>query len=374
MLGYSDGHRTPSRMTSVMISLAVVSLLGLLPPALGGSTANAGTITYTCDPNVDSVVAGTCATLNTTIANLYDSTFTNANANIYIQYGTTGLGESTTGFENLVSYDQYRAALAATASNDAVDMGALASLPGGEPSLFSGGKIEVTSALGEALGLPGMIGTTATGSSCSIGAAGCYNGIITIATPDDLLASSGGTQTLFYRNGVQPADAYDYYTVVERETDEVLGTSSCVSTGGGGLSDGCGGAIASAADLFRYNAGNRVFENVTPGAYFSYDGGATNGAGGAIYNTLANSEDYAYFVSSCAHVQEATGCLGKSLDITSDGKSEIQILDAVGFNVVGGAGVAAAPEPATWAMMLMGLLGIGAVLRNARDRRLQAAA
>ncbi len=41
--------------------------------------ADAGTITYTCDP---SVAASTCAYLNTTVAGHYSSTFTNANANV----------------------------------------------------------------------------------------------------------------------------------------------------------------------------------------------------------------------------------------------------------------------------------------------------
>jgi hypothetical protein len=41
------------------------------------------------------------------ISGLYSSTFNNANANIYIQYGTTGLGESSQ-FNNLVPYTDYR--------------------------------------------------------------------------------------------------------------------------------------------------------------------------------------------------------------------------------------------------------------------------
>ena len=47
--------------------------------ASGAVLANAGSITYTCDP---SVAAATCTYLNTTVAGLYNSTFTNANADI----------------------------------------------------------------------------------------------------------------------------------------------------------------------------------------------------------------------------------------------------------------------------------------------------
>ena len=48
-------------------------------------------IVYTCDPSVSTAI---CDYLNTTVAGYYNSTFTNANANIYIAFGTTGLGES----------------------------------------------------------------------------------------------------------------------------------------------------------------------------------------------------------------------------------------------------------------------------------------
>ena len=86
-------------------------------------------ITYTCDPTIAAEgPANTCATLNTLVSGLYSSTFSNANANIYIQYGTTGLGQSTTGFDNQISFSAYVAALTADSSGNALDMAALASL------------------------------------------------------------------------------------------------------------------------------------------------------------------------------------------------------------------------------------------------------
>ena len=106
------------------------------------------------------------------------------NASIYIQSGTTGLGEGSSGFLNLVSYSAFRSALSATESGSALDTAALASLPLTEPAIFAGGQIEVTSALGSALGLTGLVGTTSTGSACfTPGTGSCYNGIITITTP-----------------------------------------------------------------------------------------------------------------------------------------------------------------------------------------------
>ena len=179
-----------------------------------------------------------------------------------------------------------------------------------------------------------MHGITATGGSCiDPGSSGCYNGVITIATP----ASLGG-QALYWNQtgGTQPGNAYDIYSVVEHETDEIFGTASCIDTQSNPLTDFCGAGVPSAVDLFRYSApGSLVPDSAlstATGAYFSYDGGVTNGAAGAIYNTLDNGDDYADFASNCKFVQDAVGCLGMDLELNNDGGAEINILDAVGFN------------------------------------------
>jgi hypothetical protein len=321
---------------------------------------NAGTVTYTCDPTIDAAVAGTCAYLDSTVAGLYSSTFSNANASVYITYGATGLGQSTQ-FLNFVTYNQYRTALIADSSGDAVDVGAIASLPAVEPAIYNNGDVNVTAALGSLLGLPVTgITTPATGeNACTLGTLGCYDAIITLATPASL---AGNGQGYYYRqNGGSAANnQYDIYSIVEHETDEVLGTSSCIDTTAT-LTDNCGGTSPSAVDLFRYNVGGRVLIDTTPGAYFSYNGGATNGADGAIYNTLANGDDYADFASNCSFVQDATGCLGQSLDITTDGGAERNILDAVGYNLNV---VSATPEP-----MTLNLLGASLAILFAFRRR-----
>jgi hypothetical protein len=338
----------------ILVAAAVLCVV-----AFGSNSASA-TVSFTCDPNVS---APTCAALNTTVSGYYSQTFTNANANIYIQYGTTGLGSSTTGFFNPVSYSTYTSALAAEGGIGVVRADAIASLPGAEPSLYGTGDIEITSALGQALGISGLNGTTAGGSICAAGSAGCYNGIITI--------TNDPSTPLYYRNGAQDPNSYDYYTTVEHEVDEVLGASSCVSTTGAALASDCAdGESAAAVDLFRYNgAGNRVFIDTTSGAYFSYDGGVTNGANGNVYNTVANGNDYADFVSTCPgilSVQDGSGCPGTNgLDITNDGGAEINILDAVGFDL---RSTGAVPEPAVWTMMLVGMLGTGVVARRARRK------
>jgi hypothetical protein len=350
--------------------------------ALGTTLAKAGMVSYTCDPTV---AVSTCNYLNTTIAGYYSSTFANANASIYIAYGTTGLGQSS-GFQNFLTYSQYVTALTGNTSQSPVQVAALAALGAYDATPYGTSNVEVSSALATALGFPGMTGIMSDGAtSCTAGSAGCYDEIITI--------TNDPTTPLYYddQGGTEPAGAYDFYAVVQHETDEVLGTSSCIDTGninparedtrgpvtrgiiktargvspkthsddGGALSDGCGDGIPSAVDLYRYSAaGALVLDSslsTTPGAYFSYNGGTTNGANGVagtpkVYNTLANGDDYADFIGSAPDcgtdlaVQDGTGCPGEDggLTILNDGGGEINILNAVGYVLV-----PAAPQPVT---------------------------
>jgi len=340
--------------------LLVLALVQTVPAFANG-------LTFTCDSSIDQTQAGTCAYLNNTIAQLYNNTFSNVNANIYIQYGITGLGESTTGFYNEVSYNTYLNALTNTASADTVDLDALAALNSLDTAIYGSGSVEITSALGQALGFSNMIGTTASGNECfHPDQGGCYNGIITITTPANLFSETGGSQTLYYRQngGTQPSSAYDFYSVVEHETDEVLGTSSCIVTTTTPLSNSCPGTnTPSAVDLFRYSGMGSLIQDsalsTVPGAYFSYNSGATNGAPGALYNTLANGNDYADFVQNCQQIQDEAGCLGGRLDINTDGGGEINILDAEGFNL--------APEPGTLGTLGLSFTALG--IRAYRRRR-----
>jgi uncharacterized protein (TIGR03437 family) len=303
-------------------------------------------LTYTCDPNIDATFAGTCAYLNSTIAGLYNSTFSNANANIYIMYGNTGLGESEQGFDNQVTWTAYLAALTANAqaSGDPVQVAAVKALNTFDVAQYGNGVVDLPSALVNALGLSsavtgglGNLGVTGPGPNATFcttpGSAACYNGIITITNQLGIL---------FYRTGgSEGRNQFDFYSVVEHETDEVLGTTSCVDTGNpAGLTDECPGTnTPSAVDLYRYqSAGNLVLIGTSPGAYFSYNGGQTNGAAGNLYNTQDNGDDYADFVSTCQSkpsIQDAQICAGTDggLDITNDGGAEINILNAVGYKL-----------------------------------------
>jgi hypothetical protein len=89
-----------------------------LPPS-NGRTASLKTqngvaqtgITYICDPTINNV-AGLCNTLNSTIAVLYTGVFSDVNATIYVQFGSTGLGQSDFPAA-LYAYTDYRNALQA---------------------------------------------------------------------------------------------------------------------------------------------------------------------------------------------------------------------------------------------------------------------
>ena len=336
--------------------------------ALGASHAGA-TLIYTCDQSVDAAEAGTCNYLNTTIAGMYNSTFGNINANIYVQMGDTSLGS---GFlpDNTVTYSAYVTALTALANSDgnAVELSAVSALNSFDQAIYKNTNVELTGALGTALGFTGMQGYTAAGASCPLTAAGCYNDVLTIVTPAFLSSETSNTQFLYWnqQGGTQPANSYNFYTTVEHETDEGLGTASCINTDTTPLSNFCGGS-ESPGDLFRYSsAGHLVADSslsTTPGAYFSYNGGTTNGANGAIYNTLDNGNDYGDFVSSCKFVQDAQGCLGKTFNITTDG-GEVNLLNAVGFELKA---APVAPEPGTMGL-LGGALALLGIWRKRRSR------
>jgi hypothetical protein len=364
-----------------------VNLKNALNLALGlvfGTALASAQISYTCAPGVS---AATCNYLNTTVAGLYNSTFTDAKADIYITYGTIGLAQNETAF-NTASYSQYVAALAANTNMSSIQIQALSALAGNDVTAYGTDTVVLTSPLAAALGITDLADPGAdvgngvpvgSATPCSIGTADCYDGVITVT-------NNPGTP-LYYDNlgGTEPADAYDFYATVEHETDEILGTASCIDTDGV-LSDGCdvfGPGTPSAVDLFRYSApGSLVLDSslsTTPGAYFSYDGGATNGAigiGGSpkFYNTLANGDGYAAYVSSSPDcgtnqaVQDAEGCPGEDagLSIKNDGGSEINILNAVGFDVP--ESTSAVPEPNS-AALLFSVISLVAYATYRRRRR-----
>lgn len=317
---------------AILMALALTAMV----PSIGG-------ITYTCDSSL-SVANGfpsdICAMLNgAQAAGVYDSIFSNMSASIYIQYAGGGLAGSDVAL-NDVSYSAYLSALSAQSNSPAWQ-----SLAPTEPLLYGGDDVAISSSLAAALGFGGALaGMTATGASCTFGTPGCYSGVITIG--------SSANPIYFPPSPGSPTSAgWDFFSLVEHETDEILGTISCIGTSNGApyvqCVDGSGNSYVAPADLFRYAApGTLSWVGTANGsiAYFSIDGGKT-----AInyYNNSPNNEDYGDWSGGC-FVQSASACQSVNMDISTDGGSEVALLNAVGFNTV--------PEPGT-----MGLVGASVV-------------
>src|SRR5579863_9037493 len=284
-------------------------------------------ITYTCDASINAI-AGVCDTLNTTIAGLYATAFTNANANIYITFGTTGLGGSLTPVY-LVNYGDLRTALQSS-ETDADDITAFNdSVPAADP-INGGSQFGVKLANYRALGLtpPAGTGTQPDGTQCSLGATGCYDGIVTMS---NAVAMAGN---FYFRNGMIAPNQFDFYTVVEHETDEVLGLGSCAF--------GCPSPDPLPEDLFRYQSnGTRGFgagnnsscSAATSGnACFSLDG--VNML--QQFNNLSNGGDAGDWLTNCSAqlVQDADECQGvPGVDISP--AAEIRALDVIGYTIKG---------------------------------------
>lgn len=349
-------------LLAVRTQLARVALLA----GLAGLPAFATGIQFTCDVSIS---ASVCTTLNTTVAGQYASVFTNANASIYIKMASISGVASSAQILNGASYTSYFNALSSTESG-ANDVTAVNSLGGGTTNpVVSGNYVAMSSALGSALGFS-VTGVTSSLGSCSIGGSNCYDGVITMSN----------SVSFYYGSGSYSAGEYDFVTAAEHETDEILGTTSCLNNTTSTPSQcefGSGPFAAggvSAADLFRYSAnGTRSF--LGPGgnqalgstAYFSINGGATNIVS---YNNTNNGADYGDFSTNCSHVQDAFGCnTGYGTTILNDGGAEIALLDAVGYNLTStGESLSAAslPEPGT---LWIGGSGAILVLWIARRRR-----
>jgi hypothetical protein len=151
---------------------------------------------------------------------------------------------------------------------------------------------------------------------------------------------------------------FETTSVIQHETDEVLGVGGSGSLLGSGLE----GDLMGVEDLYRYSAFHTASytDLTTASAYFSIDGGATD-----IKNFNQNGHgDYADWAkTTCegagAHVQDWAGCPFPSdsavrLNLNSP---EVIALQAIGYNL-------AVPEPSAWALMIAGFGLAGAALRR----------
>jgi hypothetical protein len=266
-----------------------------------------------------------CDALNSTIASLYTNVFSDVNATIYIQFGSTDLGQSEF-WVDAYSYDDYRNALQADQSS-AVDILSFSSnVPPVNP-LGVNASVNLTNANARALGFSPTTGLMADAvTACTLGADGCYDGVITVSAS---LQSAGG---FFFRSGPITPSQYDFFSIVEHETDEILGTPSCAF--------GCPNNGIFPSDLNRFQSNgarsfasgnnNSCFTRTAGNACLSYNGGAS--FNGQYYN-INDGHDAGDWVPDCTayYVQAATGCPG--ISGTDIDPVEIQVLDVVGYTL-----------------------------------------
>ena len=200
----------------------------------------------------------------------------------------------------------------------------------------------------------------------SPGAPDCYDGIITIS---DSLPLNGH---FTFRDLSPSSGPVDFFSTVEHETDEVLGTRSCVT--------GCGFQLVpngptvdfmSPTDLFRYHSdgtrsfgegGNQECEiSDSKNACFSLDG--INML--IKWNNVASLGDLGDWADVCDHVQDYAACTFINLanrDIAPD--AEIKLLDVIGYTRV-----EATPEPSSGVLLAAGLALVALrFLRSYRTR------
>lgn len=295
-------------------------------PQASPAVSRTGTgIVYTCDPSITALSPGICTTLNTAIAGLYRGMFSNANATIYIKLGNVALGESDY-YWNTVSYSKFRSLMMA-AETDPNDVTAVTdSIP--EVNYFNNNVVALPTALQRALGYATpSLGTDANGSDCNTnGTAGCYDGLITISS----------VQPLYFRSGTIADPQFDFFSVVQHETDEILGTASCAF-------GNCSGGTNLPADYFRYHSnGTRSFGEGTNDPCTCIDSG-TDSSNACFsldgvhmlqqFNDLSGN-DAGDWVMNCAvpRVQNDAICSGTS-GVNISPTAEAILLDAVGYTL-----------------------------------------
>jgi hypothetical protein len=341
-------------------------IIALALSLIGGAPLSAGLIINVayntgCAPSdgCTPIPAIAEADFNSLIAR-YESAFSNnITVNLDVNWGATGLGQSTT-LQYFTTYSAWTAALANDGSANPQNLylaAALATLPATDT--IGDGTVLVNSANAKALGLVDPNGGT---------------------TDSSLLFSNTAP---FEYNGVAASGKYDFMDAAAHELNEALGIGSALSgVANNAAVPSCGalgstGTCYDAEDFFRYSApGQRaVTTNPTALVYFSYNGGTTdvaqfnqnNNAGG---NTSADRNDWVYGndnpggAGTCPalapgpYIQDAIGCPDAAIVAAQAGSPEFVALETLGYD---------APEPASILLFIAGM-GLIAVIRQARRK------
>ena len=219
----------------------VISIAGLAPSPSGAAVPSG--ITYTCDPSV-SAVAGVC-----NYPEYYDRwdlcghIFERGCQHLYHILPILAPGDAgqSSFLPNDVSLQRIprRAAERSLSGRKRCHQAFNASVPAANPINGAAGVFLVLPVM-RALGFTPSGGMTASGGSCTGGTAGCYDGTISVSS------TIQSSENFYFRSGSIGPSQYDFFTTVEHETDEIIGTASCAF--------GCGGSDIAPVDLFRYQS------------------------------------------------------------------------------------------------------------------------
>lgn len=166
--------------------------------------------------------------------------------------------------------------------------------------------------------------------------------------------------TFAFSGPVGPSQ-YDPFAAIQHEVNEVLGI-------GGNYLAYLPPGVVGALDLDRYNGLHSPSLDPAEPSYFSYDGGTTVVRD---YNQVAGGDYSDWAKTTCAgaaNVQDVVACPGGPYVAMTRGSPEAQALQAIGYNL------SSVPEPGSWALALVGLGGVGAMLRARRRQVLQGGA
>jgi choice-of-anchor C domain-containing protein len=197
-------------------------------------------------------------------------------------------------------------------------------------------------------------------------AAGAFSPASAAVVYTEGFAGGGGSFTT-YGPGQAAGSTFDGFTVTNGSID-LIGSYWQASPGGAGSVDLDGnspGAIGLSANL-NLAAGSYVLSFYLSG---NPDGGlATRGVAVSVGNS--GPKDFTYTITA-ANTHSNMNYILEQVSFTTTGSTPLSFTSLDSGTpygpVIGSLAISAVPEPSTWAMMILGLLGIGFMAYRRRD-------